>query len=199
MSDTPIFDALAAGDQPSQTAAAPAFPVGIPELVAELETCAFFADGTKRGDLVPLAHFMRHRIAAAMREAGTMLKATQRVEQGGSAGVAAIFEERDRHTSALGHSQVKDVGRADELISAAQAFIDSAIYGPDGFHDRNGPVAPPTWPWGEASWRPTDNPVPALAKAGALIAAAIDSLMVPLDHRTRAQRRDEHLVRRVTT
>jgi len=51
-------------------------------LAGELEACAFFVDGTRRGELVDLAHFTRHRTAAALREAANLLKAdAQRAEQ----------------------------------------------------------------------------------------------------------------------
>lgn len=43
-------------------------------LRSELVACAVFADGTRDGELAPLAHFTRHRIAKALRGAATALE-----------------------------------------------------------------------------------------------------------------------------
>lgn len=169
-------------------------------LIGELEACAFFADGTRNGVLVPLADFTRRRLARALAQAGLMLEATQRVEHGTLPGIASIADERFRQIDDAKHSQADDIGRSHELIAAAEAHLQIALLGPDAWHDPDGAYTPPSgWPWPDHAWHPSDNPVDALATAGALIAAAIDALGVPLAGRTRAQRRDEHLVRRTTT
>lgn len=197
MSETPIFDALVAGPAQKLAQNAVAEPKTIPEAVTELEVLADFADGTRRGALVPLADFMRHRMARALRQGASLLADTQRVESGTLPGLAAIVDERIRQVDDLAHAQQDDIGRSDELIHAAQAHIFCALYGPDGSHDRYGPTAPSEWPWSEAAWHPHEDPRRSLATAAALLAAAIDSLQHPLEGRTRAQRRDEHLARRV--
>ena len=65
-------------------AEANAEPYDFDTLRRELQGTAIFADGTRRGELVDLAHFTRRRMARALREADTMLgtleQALQRIE-----------------------------------------------------------------------------------------------------------------------
>lgn len=197
MTDTPIFDALVAGPRAVPDTSTGSAPTTIPQMIDELNVLADFADGTRGSTLVPLADFMRLRMAGSLREAALLLEATQRVESGTLPGLAAINAERFNQVDKHDRSQASDVGRADELIRAAEAHISCALFGPDGSHDRYGPVAPSGWPWSEDAWHPNDDPRRSLAKAGALLAAAIDSLSVPLKGRAENQRGDEHLVRRV--
>lgn len=71
----PIYEALIAQRRGDNSEAAISLPQE--DLVDELEICADFADGTLHGDLVPLAHFMRHRIAAALRTAAAALRSSR--------------------------------------------------------------------------------------------------------------------------
>ena len=79
-------------------------------------------------------------------------------------GAELIAAERLRHTEVEGWTPEHDDEHTDgELASAAAAYIF-----PDG-HDH-------FWPWDESWWKPSDDPIRNLAKAGALIAAEIDRL-----------------------
>lgn len=60
-----------------------------------------------------------------------------------------------------------------ELPSAAACYIDAARAQAVGLH-----LANPSslWPWDASWWKPSDDPIRNLVKAGALIAAEIDRL-----------------------
>ncbi|MCZ4066459.1 hypothetical protein O1W71_02095 [Microbacterium sp. H37-C3] len=94
-------------------------------------------------------------------------------------GTDAIAAERERQIVAEGYDAEHDAGRAHGLIRAARSYAYVArigvvaaargnAYAPDGH--------PGEWPWAERYWKPTGDPIRDLVKAGALIAAAIDSL-----------------------
>jgi hypothetical protein len=179
---TPIYDQLTARHDSSDFQ--PALPrdigpqMDLPTLLDELDVCAFFADGTKNGELVELADFTRHRMARALSQAGLMLEAMQRVRSGGPAGLALIVDERLRQMSVEGYSPEGDIGRDHELIAAAECYLLIAQSGADGWHDNDGRwVAPGGWPWPESTWKPTDDKIRDLTKSAALMAAALDVLI----------------------
>lgn len=85
-------------------------------------------------------------------------------------GAAQIAAERDRQVDAEGwtpeHDDEHDSG---ELTLAARCYL---------FCVQNPPTTSPpvNWPWGESWWKPSEDPIRNLVKAGALIAAEIDRL-----------------------
>lgn len=92
-----------------------------------------------------------------------------------------IAAERDRQVNEEGYDAEHDAGHAHELIRAARSYAYEARIGvaAEGASITHLPGQPPSeWPWAERYWKPTGDPVRDLVKAGALIAAAIDSLTV---------------------
>lgn len=79
-------------------------------------------------------------------------------------GAGMIASERARQIAAEGWTPLHDDSHTDgELVRAAVCYL-AASY--------NGDM--PNWPWDYAWWKPSDDPVRNLTKAGALIAAEID-------------------------
>ena len=93
-------------------------------------------------------------------------------------GIGLIENERMRqvlqegydaeHDSAHIHGELAHAGAAYAFYSGCQTKFNDASYEND---------APVIWPWSNSDWRPSDNPVRNLVKAGALIAAEIDRLL----------------------
>jgi hypothetical protein len=93
-------------------------------------------------------------------------RAVTRGEQSG--GVALIAAERARQVSAEGWSaQHDDQHETGELLAAAARYLDA---GSD--YDLGGRL--PDWPWEPHWFKPSDDLIRNLVKAGALIAAEID-------------------------
>lgn len=91
-----------------------------------------------------------------------------------SAGAELIAAERERQITEEGYTPEHDNGHAFEMISAARSYVSVAEYS----RTVRPPEFPPlSWPWADRFWKPTGDPVRDLTKAGALIAAAIDSLL----------------------
>lgn len=99
-------------------------------------------------------------------------------------GVRRIATERTRQVIEEGYDALHDAGHADQLASAADAYVNQALLelrhaarttGSDMATRRETP--PYQWPWATRFWKPTADPVTDLTKAGALIAAAIDSIL----------------------
>ena len=63
-----------------------------------------------------------------------------------------------------------------EMIDAARAYALAAKARELGVGRL--PYIPFGWPWGQAWWKPSTDPIRNLVKAGALIAAEIDRLLV---------------------
>lgn len=95
-----------------------------------------------------------------------------------SKGIELIAAERARQVSEEGYDAEHDKGHADQLTLAAQSYCLSAADSLGGLtYEANNPEDPAMdWPWHPSYWKPTGDPVRDLVKAGALIAAAIDSL-----------------------
>lgn len=94
-------------------------------------------------------------------------------------GVELISKERYRQERVEGWTPAHDDGHADgTLTAAACCYAALARRQADGTirtpADHIG--APSGWPWDWDWWKPTDDPIRNLVKAGALIAAEIDRL-----------------------
>ena len=92
-------------------------------------------------------------------------------EAANESGVSLISSERQRQIEQEGWSPEHDAEHTDgSLVEAAVMY---ARYGAGPLHPRESP--PLGCPWSPGWWKPTPgNPVRALVKAGALIAAEID-------------------------
>lgn len=111
-------------------------------------------------------------------------------------GAERIAAERQRQIEAEGYTLQHDVdehGTDGALIAAARSYCLHAwwkvsgplcgwtpsmvldiVMGPEEGGDAFDLIA---WPWEESDWKPSDDPVRTLEKAGALIAAEIDRLL----------------------
>ena len=96
-------------------------------------------------------------------------------------GIQIIEEERKRQISAekfdVEHDIEEDAG---ELAFAASAYaqhaaFQSLIEGSE-YSNVTHEYIPEPWPWDESWWKPSNDKIRNLAKAGALIAAEIDRL-----------------------
>jgi hypothetical protein len=101
-----------------------------------------------------------------------------------SKGTELIAAERARQVSQEGYDAEHDKGHARELMLAAGCYVMEAQGSAMGFPTTpaQAPIADEdlgisNWPWHPSYWKPTGDPVRDLVKAGALIAAAIDSLV----------------------
>lgn len=100
----------------------------------------------------------------------------------GSKGVALIAAERARQPAEEGYTAEHDRGHAGELATAGAAYAFGQGYQlqhPDtpGGRQYLDKVPAGMWPWAWDLWKPGRSAVRTLVKAGALIAAAIDSLL----------------------
>lgn len=90
-------------------------------------------------------------------------------------GAELIAQERAEQQERHGYTPDSDRQYdGHELTDAAQSYVLAAVWA-----EREGaPLeAPPSeWPWEDRFWKPSDDPVHNLAKAGALIAAEIDRI-----------------------
>lgn len=95
----------------------------------------------------------------------------------GLSGVKLIQRERARQMSEEGWTPAHDdTHKKHELALAASSYL-NAVASPDEEGDENGKVRPCwDWPWAKKWWKPSDDPIRNLVKAGALIAAEIDRL-----------------------
>lgn len=92
-------------------------------------------------------------------------------------GLALIAAERKRQVEVEGWTpEHDDAHGGNDLAAAAAAYANwSESYPlPDDY--ANGVTAPPCWPWDDEWWKPSDDPIRNLVKAGALIVAEIDRL-----------------------
>lgn len=96
-------------------------------------------------------------------------------------GYNLIAAERQRQVLQEGwtfdHDDEHDDG---ELIRAAACYLDTArMREVQALHVHA--ISHPGWPWAQAFWKPSDDPIRNLVKAGALIAAEIDRLQRAAD------------------
>lgn len=104
------------------------------------------------------------RFAIRRNEARMLTKETEHMS-----GIELITAERQRQITEEGWTaEHDDEHRHAELLEAAHCYSHAA---------RTGVLHPPNgWPWEPSWWKPTDDPIRNLTKAGALIAAEIDRL-----------------------
>jgi hypothetical protein len=96
-------------------------------------------------------------------------------------GIEIITEERQRQIAVEGWTSEHDEQhKKGELAFAGAKYAEHAAY--QSLNKFNNSPPPPKsyvsllWPWDQKWWKPTDDPIRNLAKAGALIAAEIDRL-----------------------
>ena len=92
-------------------------------------------------------------------------------------GVQLIELERNRQKVVEGFGATRDDNYTEgELGKAAESYL-VAVTSPDEEGDENGKSRPAwDWPWDKSWWKPSNDPIRNLTKAGALIAAEIDRL-----------------------
>lgn len=93
-----------------------------------------------------------------------------------------IAAERDRQMTEEGYDAEHDAGGHDGLALAAATYaLPRRHHTPNAYLETHYSPAPPaTWPWDPRVFKPDADRVRELVKAGALIAAAIDSLLAPV-------------------
>lgn len=90
-------------------------------------------------------------------------------------GAQLIAEERQRQVNVEGWSAEHDDKHYDnEMAWAAICYVKRANIGPS-YHPQTRPPLS-AWPWDDECWKPSEDRVRNLVKAGALIAAEIDRL-----------------------
>lgn len=101
-------------------------------------------------------------------------KAPEPPETKPTTGIDRIKAERTRQIKKLGYTPEKDESyHPGTLAMAATCYARAAVE-----KQRTGTVPPPNsnWPFHQDSWKPGEDPVRMLEKAGALIAAEIDRI-----------------------
>ncbi|TMC10553.1 MAG: hypothetical protein E6J41_07990 [Chloroflexi bacterium] len=86
-------------------------------------------------------------------------------------GAELIAAERRRQVAFEGMTPEHDDEHIHNQLSRAAASYIAITVWPDSYEAEN------FWPWNLDDFKPVDDPVPNLVKAGALIAAAIDRLL----------------------
>jgi hypothetical protein len=94
-------------------------------------------------------------------------------------GSELIAAERQRQIDVEGWTESHDNDHEDcQLLDAAICY--AGVAGSQALDNDGGREAieklPEVWPWDRAWWKPSDDPIRNLVKAGALIAAEIDRL-----------------------
>ena len=89
-------------------------------------------------------------------------------------GAALIAAERERQVTAEGWTPEHDDHHPDGSIAMAGAAY--ALVATSAFQDLDPDAAYGLWPWHVSWWKPSDDPVKNLVRAGALIAAEIDRI-----------------------
>lgn len=94
-------------------------------------------------------------------------------------GVNLIEIERARQIELEGFNRPHDdEHEACELAIAASSYLRHAVGQSNGVCDEEDqPAVPSEWPWDAKWWKPSNDPIRNLVKAGALIAAEIDRLI----------------------
>lgn len=96
-------------------------------------------------------------------------------------GIELITEERARQISSEGWTAAHDAEHSrGEINQAAQCYAVAAELQTNNVGDRVQDT-PDGWPWDCEWWKPSDDPVRNLVKAGALIAAEIDRIQAKLN------------------
>lgn len=109
-----------------------------------------------------------------------MMADSQRVILVQNVGVTLIQNERDRQIADEGYTPEHDDAHfSGDLALAGMSYAYQAVaqQGKWVNFPRCGTGNPPRdWPWISSEWKPADDPIRNLIKAGALIAAEIDRL-----------------------
>jgi hypothetical protein len=93
-------------------------------------------------------------------------------------GVALIASERLRQISEEGWMPAHDDTHSKFQLTLAAICYAEQVADPDEWAAEHGTKPQPVWfwPWAKKWWKPSDDPIRNLVKAGALIAAEIDRL-----------------------
>jgi|ERR1039458_1946727 hypothetical protein len=94
-------------------------------------------------------------------------------------GAELIAAERERQVYGEGYTAEHDAAAGDHVLTrAAECYLcwADALTADDADTIPRDEVAAGIWPWGMSDWKPSDDPIRNLVKAGALIAAEIDRL-----------------------
>ena len=92
-----------------------------------------------------------------------------------STGIDLIAAERQRQIDVEGYDADHDKGYSTDIALAGASYALTPDFRSYAFHQRE---SPDTWPWRTEQWKPTPGDrIKELAKAGALIAAAIDAML----------------------
>lgn len=92
-------------------------------------------------------------------------------------GTELIAAERQRQIEVEGWTQEHDdEHEAGQLAAAARCYTKTAQLQVCRLASRKPGRPEFTWPWDDDAWKPSDDPIRNLVKAGALIAAEIDRL-----------------------
>lgn len=92
-------------------------------------------------------------------------------------GIERITAERQRHIEKEDWTSEHDDNHIrGELSAAAACYADIAAIQESNMMRKYPDGKPLRWPWEEKWWKPSDDPIRNLEKAGALIAAEIDRL-----------------------
>lgn len=97
-------------------------------------------------------------------------------------GIELIAAERRRQVEWEGwtaeHDDTHSHGELADAAACYASICGALVRGAtaDDFHVADNLGDALTWPWSDEDWKPTDDPIRNLVKAGALIAAEIDRL-----------------------
>ena len=100
--------------------------------------------------------------------------AAVRAHDEGSDGAALITAERSRQITVEGWTPQHDDDEHEsgDLARAALCYLTCGLNQSRGVGQQK--TVPLSWPWAKEWWKPSDDPVRNMVKAGALIAAEID-------------------------
>lgn len=92
-------------------------------------------------------------------------------------GIEMMWLERRRQIEVLGCSAAHDDGHSDgEILQAAWDYLEFALRQIQGDETGSAEDAPDGWPFEASEWKPSNDPMRNLEKAGAMIAAEWDRL-----------------------
>jgi len=93
-------------------------------------------------------------------------------------GAIAIVTERMMHFIKHDFKDERDDTYVNnELVKAAQSYVLAAEFKLENPHHTGELSAPGWWPWDISTWKPSQDPVLMLVKAGSLLCAEIDRIL----------------------